>query len=106
MTVTKVFIIEEHKSMVICCGEIQPSDTKVVINGGIIPGQVKFPNQKIYTPEDGFDPAPGSRDMFSICWTWRDVTGWAPGDPFKIVNSVESHEVSNYGSGFGNGFVL
>lgn len=100
MTVTKVFIIEEHKTMIICCGEVQPSDTKVIINGDVIP------YQKIYTAEDGFDPAPGSRDMFSICWSWRYVSNWAPGDSFKIVNSVESQEVSNYGSGFGNGFVL
>ena len=100
MTVTKVFIIEDQKSMIICCGEVQPSDTKITINGDVIP------HQTIYKAEHGFDPAPGSRDMFSIIWTWRNTSGWSLGDPFKIVNSVESHEVSDYGSGFGNGFVL
>lgn len=95
MTITKVSIQPEQLAIVVCCGEKQPSDTKVEINGEPVPIQA------IYTPADGWDPQPGDRDQFSIGWSWYLVPNWSVGDPFNLVNSEESYEVSGYGGGFG-----
>lgn len=86
--------MEEQKSIIICCNELQPKDTKIVINNKPVPRQM------IYGVEHGFDPAPGSRDMFSIVWSYKEIPDWQLGDSFYIVNSNETQEVSNYGSGF------
>ena len=95
MTITKVSIQPEQLAIVVCCGEQQPNDTRVEING------VPVPIQAIYTIADGWDPQPGDRDQFSIGWSWQGVANWTVGDPFSLVNSVESYEVSGYGNGFG-----
>ena len=95
MTITKVSIQEDQLAIVVCCGEQQPSDTKIVINGEPVPIQA------IYTVADGWDPQPQDRDQFSIGWSWQGVPNWNVGDPFSLVNSVESFEVSGYGNGFG-----
>lgn len=96
MTITKVSIQPEQLAIVVCCGEPQPSDTKVEING------VPVPIQAIYTVADGWDPQPGDRDQFSIGWSWDGVADWVVGDPFSLVNSVETQVVADYGSGFGS----
>ena len=95
MTITKVSIQPEQMAIIVCCGEPQPSDTKVEING------VPVPIQAIYNAADGWNPQPGDRDQFSIGWSWSEVPDWVVGDPFSLVNSAESQVVSDYGSGFG-----
>jgi hypothetical protein len=96
MTITKVSIQESDLAIVVCCGEPQPSDTKVVINDLVVPIQA------IYTPDSGFNPQPGDRDQFSIGWSWLGIENWALGDSFSLVNSVETQTVSDYGTGFGS----
>jgi len=94
MTITKLAIQEEQMAIVLCLAEAQPEDTKVVING------TPVPIQAIYTAETGFEPLPEARDQFSMAFSWLGVENWALGDVFSIVNSVETKEVSDYGSGF------
>ena len=94
MTVTKLSIQEEQLAIVLCLAEPQPSDTKVVIHGQVVPIQA------IYTPETGFDAQPGDVHQFSMAFSWVGVDAWALGDAFSIVNSVETHVVSDYGAGF------
>ena len=96
MTITKVSIQESDLAIIVCCGEAQPSDTKVVINDLVVPIQA------IYTVADGFNPQPGDRDQFSIGWSWLGIENWTLGDPFSLVNSEEPQVVSDYGTGFGS----
>ena len=94
MTITKLAIQEEQLAIVLGFAEVLPSDTKIIING------VPVPIQAIYTAETGFFPQPGDRDQFSMAFSWLGVENWTLGDVFSIVNSVETKEVSSYGSGF------
>ncbi len=96
MTITKVSIQESDLAIIVCCGEVQPSDTKIVINDLVVPIQA------IYTVADGFNPQPGDRDQFSIGWSWLGIENWTLGDPFSLVNSEETQVVSDYGTGFGS----
>jgi hypothetical protein len=90
MTITKVSIQESDMAIIVCCGEAQPSDTKIVINDLIVPIQA------IYTAENGFNPQPGDPDQFSIGWSWLGVENWTLGDSFSLVNSVETYTVTGY----------
>ena len=81
-------------AIVLCCAEAQPQDTKVVINGAVVPIQA------IYTIDTGFSPLPEGRDQFSMAFSWLGIENWTLGDAFSIVNSVETFVVSDYGTGF------
>jgi hypothetical protein len=35
-----------------------------------------------------------------MAFSWLGVENWTLGDVFSIINSVETKEVSSYGSGF------
>lgn len=94
MTITKVSIQQEQLAIVLCCGEAQPPDTQVVIAG------IKVPIQAIYDADTGFQAQPGDVHQFSMAFSWLGIDGWTLGDAFSLVNSVETHVVTDYASGF------
>lgn len=94
MTISKIDVIEEFQSIVICATEAQPADTKVYINNEPVPIQA------VYGPDNGYNPAPEDRDQFSMAFCYLNVPNWTLGDSFEIGTDNSKQVIVDYLRGF------